>query len=447
MNEDDLGLSENPTVKLLSLKDIQALPLPQRKAIYALKANQATLLGLRQKKDEESNEVKKKFMGFVKPLWEERRKIVQGIREVTDHEVSLGEKVSGATSNGEVLQEKEDRPQTDPIQGIPDFWLTVITNNDLMMDHVSQRDKEALSALQDVTVQYIDGDPSKGYELTFTFGGNRFFTDTVLTKKYIQVREGTNASWNRVGTKINWRSKQDNLTIIIKKRQQRHKTKKSVVRTVEKEVKCESFFNFFDPPVIPQEGVPNPDDDDDDEKNIRGLQERIFDDYEMGNEFKDRIIPRAVDYFTGAALYEGGRVEEEQEEETPQAVSEEENPTVFFEISIGGRPAGRMTFELYKEVVPRTAENFRCLCTGEKGNGQSGKPLHFKGSSFHRIIPGFMCQGGDFTRGNGTGGESIYGETFRDESFKGKAGKHTGFGCLSMANAGCDWSVIGVPIV
>jgi len=114
----------------------------------------------------------------------------------------------------------------------------------------------------------------------------------------------------------------------------------------------------------------------------------------------------------------------------------EGNPTVFFEISIGSRPAGRMTFELYKDVVPRTAENFRCLCTGEKGMGQSRKPLCFKGSSFHRIIPGFMCQGGDFTRGNGTGGESIYGEKFRDESFKGKAGKHTGFGCLSMANAG-----------
>ena len=112
------------------------------------------------------------------------------------------------------------------------------------------------------------------------------------------------------------------------------------------------------------------------------------------------------------------------------------NPKVFFDISIGGRAAGRVTFELYADVVPRTAENFRALCTGEKGVGKSGKPLHFKGSSFHRIIQGFMCQGGDFTRGNGTGGESIYGEKFADESFAGKAGKHTGFGCLSMANAG-----------
>merc|ERR1711884_335108 len=103
---------------------------------------------------------------------------------------------------------------------------------------------------------------------------------------------------------------------------------------------------------------------------------------------------------------------------------------------MGGAPAGRIMMELRADVAPKTAENFRALCTGEKGTGESGKPLHFKGSTFHRVIPGFMCQGGDFTRGDGRGGESIYGGKFPDESFSGKAGKHTGEGCLSMANAG-----------
>lgn len=87
-----------------------------------------------------------------------------------------------------------------------------------------------------------------------------------------------------------------------------------------------------------------------------------------------------------------------------------ENPRIWFDIEIGGEPAGRVVMELRADVAPRTVENFRALCTGERGMGRSGKRLHFKGCNFHRIIPGFMCQGGDFTRGNGTGGESIYGE-------------------------------------
>ncbi|KAI8574494.1 hypothetical protein RHMOL_Rhmol01G0358500 [Rhododendron molle] len=115
-------------------------------------------------------------------------------------------------------------------------------------------------------------------------------------------------------------------------------------------------------------------------------------------------------------------------------MSKKNNPLVFLDVSIDGNPLERITIELFADVVPKTAENFRALCTGEKGIGVStGKSLHFKGSKFHRIISGFMAQGGDFQNGNGTGGESIYGGKFADENFK---LDHSGPGLLSMANSG-----------
>jgi len=118
-----------------------------------------------------------------------------------------------------------------------------------------------------------------------------------------------------------------------------------------------------------------------------------------------------------------------------KAQEHDQNSRVWFDVTIGDKPAGKIRFLLFNNVVPKTAENFRALCTGEKGNGLSGKPLHFKNSIFHRVIPGFMLQGGDFTHASGVGGESIYGKKFPDEFENGYV-KHSVPGLLSMANSG-----------
>ncbi|KAI0263630.1 cyclophilin-like domain-containing protein [Gloeopeniophorella convolvens] len=106
-------------------------------------------------------------------------------------------------------------------------------------------------------------------------------------------------------------------------------------------------------------------------------------------------------------------------------------PIVFMDVNIGETPAGRLKMELFSDIVPKTAENFRQLCTGEYR--VNSRPQGYKGATFHRVVPNFMCQGGDFLKGDGTGSFSIYGDKFPDENFQ---EKHTGPGLLSMANSG-----------
>ncbi|TXT13496.1 hypothetical protein VHUM_00863 [Vanrija humicola] len=113
-------------------------------------------------------------------------------------------------------------------------------------------------------------------------------------------------------------------------------------------------------------------------------------------------------------------------------------PRTFFDFTVGDKPLGRVVFELFTDVVPKTAENFRALSTGEKGQSASGATLSYKGSPVHRVIDGFMIQGGDFTKRNGSGGESIYGGMFKDERLSGDGTDVDREGLLVMANRGPD---------
>ncbi|XP_020685930.1 peptidyl-prolyl cis-trans isomerase CYP21-1 [Dendrobium catenatum] len=125
------------------------------------------------------------------------------------------------------------------------------------------------------------------------------------------------------------------------------------------------------------------------------------------------------------------RVQEDEEVERVLEITHR----VYLDVDIDGQHAGRIIIGLYGEVVPKTVENFRSLCTGEKGRGGHGKALHYKGTPFHRIVSGFVIQGGDITYGDGRGSESIYGGTFPDENF---IIKHSHAGVVSMVNSGPD---------
>ncbi|KAK9373243.1 uncharacterized protein V1513DRAFT_449866 [Lipomyces chichibuensis] len=278
---------------------IESLPGPVKERISGLKALQKKHATLESEFRKEILELEKKYAEIYKPLYVRRAMIVAGDVEPTEEEIAAGKE---ADENEEVLKKEEagvdEEEQESPIpkdaKGVPEFWLTAIKNVPALAETITDKDEEALKYLSDIRVEFIE---QPGFMLLFQFAENEFFSNKVITKTYFYQDEttfdGDYIYDHAVGDEIDWKDGK-NLTVRVEKKKQRNKHTKAT-RTVEKLIPIESFFNFFSPPIAPE-------DDDDEEEIPEDLEERLQLDYQLGEEIKEKLIPRAVDWYTGEAL-------------------------------------------------------------------------------------------------------------------------------------------------
>ncbi|KAH7610565.1 Nucleosome assembly protein (NAP) [Nakaseomyces glabratus] len=278
---------------------VDSLPQVVRNRIFALKKLQSDLFGIEKDFQVELFELEHKYLQKYAPLHARRSEIISGKQEPTSEEVAAGKEIQEKEEGEEEEGEKPTDIQLteEDIKGIPSFWLTVLENLPIVSDTITDRDAEVLEYLQDVSIEYLtEGKP--GFLLKFKFSEeNPYFKTPELTKTYYYQSElGYSGDFiydHADGCSIDWVDNDSNVTIAVEMRKQRNKTTKQV-RTIEKITPIESFFNFFDPPKMAG--------DEEDEEDLEDLEERLALDYSIGEQIKDKLIPRAVDWFTGAAL-------------------------------------------------------------------------------------------------------------------------------------------------
>ncbi|TRY77605.1 hypothetical protein DNTS_024424, partial [Danionella cerebrum] len=321
------------------IPNFHLLPKPVKRRVYALKRLQLQSANIEAKFYEEVHELERKYAGLYQPVYDKRREIVSGAVEPTDEECEWHSDQE-EDDLAENLQKKaalEEKPadSADSVdqKGVPDFWLTVFKHVDLLGEMLQEHDEPILKHLQNVTVKFSEPGKPMTFTLEFHFESNSYFSNTLLTKVYHMKSEPDNNDplsfegpeiVDCEGCKIDWHKGKD-VTVKVVKKKQKHKGR-GTIRTVTKEVPQESFFNFFNPVKASPEGM--------DEE----LDFTIATDFEIGHFFRERVIPRAVLYFTGEALeddesFEEEDLEEGEEEDLDEEGDEEEegdfDPTVI----------------------------------------------------------------------------------------------------------------------
>ncbi|XP_004488063.1 nucleosome assembly protein 1;3-like isoform X2 [Cicer arietinum] len=278
---------------------LESLSPVVRKRVEVLREIQGQHDELEAKFLEERAALEAKYQKLYQPLYTKRYEIVNGVAEV--------EGVASETT-AEAEEDKE--------KGVPSFWLNAMKNNDVLAEEISERDEGALKFLKDIKWNRIE-DP-KGFKLEFFFDSNPYFSNSVLTKTYHMVDEDEPILEKAIGTEIQWLPGKCLTQKILKKKPKKGaKNAKPITKTET----CESFFNFFNPPEVPD------DDEDIDEDLAEELQNQMEQDYEIGSTIRDKIIPHAVSWFTGEAAQgeEFGDLDDEDEDEDDDVDEDDED--------------------------------------------------------------------------------------------------------------------------
>ncbi|KAL4753845.1 hypothetical protein BDW72DRAFT_168094 [Aspergillus terricola var. indicus] len=271
---------------------IESLPVSVRRRVAGLKGIQKEHAKLEAQFQEEVLELEKKYFAKFTPLYERRATIVNGATEPTETEIEAGKgEEEDIDAKDEDLKQGEDEKES-TVNGIPEFWLSAMKNQISLAEMITDKDEEALKHLIDIRMEYLD---RPGFRLIFEFSENDFFTNKTISKTYFYREEngyGGDFIYDHAeGTKIDWKPEKD-LTVRVESKKQRNKNTKQT-RVVKITVPTESFFNFFAPPQPPA---------DDDDTVATDIEERLELDYQLGEDIKEKLIPRAIDWFTGEAL-------------------------------------------------------------------------------------------------------------------------------------------------
>ncbi|KAK4727686.1 hypothetical protein R3W88_032603 [Solanum pinnatisectum] len=272
-----------------------------RKRVEVLREIQSQHDDLEAKFFEERAALEAKYQKLYQPLYTKRFDIVNGVVEV-----------DGAVTEAAAADQEEDKDAAG--KGVPDFWFTAMKNNEVLAEEISERDEGALKFLKDIKWTRIDN--PKGFKLEFFFDTNPYFKNTVLTKTYHMIDEDEPILEKAIGTEIEWYPGKCLTQKILKKKPKKgSKNAKPIMKTEQ----CESFFNFFSPPQVPED---EEDIDEDAAEELQGLMEQ---DYDIGSTIRDKIIPHAVSWFTGEAAEDDFADLEDEDDEDDDEVDDEED--------------------------------------------------------------------------------------------------------------------------